>query len=294
MPSKVNTKEQIKHILDTHDTFIFDCDGVIWLGDHAIPGAIQSLKLLKSLGKKVIFVTNNSTKSRENYTQKFSKFGFDATKDEVFGSAYAAATYLQNFIQLPKDKKVWVFGEKGILEELQELGYETMGGDDPRLNEKFNAQTTPFLPIDASVGAVVAGLDTAINYHRQSITLQYLQQPHVHYIATNIDSTFPQKGLILPGAGSSIESLSYASGREPIACGKPSQNMLDAIVRDKGLDRTRCIMIGDRLNTDMKFGKDGGLNTLLVLTGIETEERAMDSGLPDYIADSLAVIADLY
>lgn len=293
-PVKVTAKEQIKQILDEHDTFIFDCDGVIWLGSHVIPGAIETLKLLRSLNKQVIFVTNNSTKSRKTYTQKFAQFGYDATKEEVFGSAYAAATYLDKFVQLPKDSKVWVYGESGIVEELEELGYECLGGTDERLNEKFSASTTPFLPLDPKVGAVVAGLDTGMNYHRSAIALQYLLNPDVHFIATNIDSTFPQKGMILPGAGSCIESLAYASGRTPTACGKPSQNMLDAIVSDKGLDRKRCIMVGDRLNTDMKFGKDGGLSTLLVLTGIETEKGAFESGVPDYIADSLGVISELY
>lgn len=294
MVSKLAQQQQVHDLLDNHDTFIFDCDGVIWLGDHVIPGAIESLLLLKKLGKQIIFVTNNSTKSRENYTHKFAKFGYEATKDEVFGSAYAAATYLQNFIKLPKDKKVWVFGEKGIMDELTELGYTVLGGPDPRLDTKFHAADTPFLPVDPEVGAVVAGLDTGVNYHRQAIALQYLLKPEVHFVATNIDSTFPQKGMILPGAGSSIEAIAYASGRQPIACGKPSQNMLNAIVKAKGLNRSRCLMVGDRLNTDIKFGKDGGLSTLLVLTGIETEERAMESGVPDLIAESLGVISQLY
>ncbi|KAH3681931.1 hypothetical protein WICPIJ_007093 [Wickerhamomyces pijperi] len=294
-PVKLTTKEEIRQLLQDYDNFIFDCDGVIWLGDHVIPGAVESIKLLQELNKTIIFVTNNSTKSRRQYTEKFTKFGLDVTKDEVFGSAYAAATYLEKFTKLPKDKKVWVLGESGIVEELTALGYQVMGGGDPRLNEKFHKDTTPFLPIDPSVGAVVAGLDTGVNYHRLSITLQYLRQPEVEFIATNIDSTFPQKGLILPGAGSIIETVAYASGRKPIACGKPSQNMLNAIVKDKNLDRSRTMMIGDRLNTDIRFGNDGNLGgTLLVLTGIETEENAMKQGTPKYIVNSLGDIGELY
>ncbi|CCH41830.1 Phosphoglycolate phosphatase [Wickerhamomyces ciferrii] len=293
-PSKITSKEQVHELLNNYDTFVFDCDGVIWLGDHKIPGAVESIELLKKLGKQVIFVTNNSTKSRQAYTKKFEKFGLNISKEEIFGSAYASATYLQEFLKLPKDEKVWVLGESGIQEELKELGYESIGGTDVRLNEKFDSNTTPFLPKDPKVGAVIAGLDPNINYHRLAITLQYLQDPNVKFLATNIDSTFPQKGLILPGAGSIIESVSYSSGRTPIACGKPSQNMLDAIVADKKLDRSRTIMIGDRLNTDIKFGNDGGLGTLLVLTGIETEENVLKTGAPKYYADGLGVIGELY
>lgn len=293
-PVKLSTKEQITELLNNYDTFVFDCDGVIWLGDHAIPGAADSIKLLNKLGKQVIFVTNNSTKSRKAYTKKFEKFGLQVSKEQIFGSAYASATYLNQFVKLPKDKKVWVMGESGIEEELEELGYQHIGGTDSRLDEKFDSKTTPFLPKDSTVGAVITGLDTKVNYHRLAITLQYLQDPKVEFLATNIDSTFPQKGLILPGAGSMIESVAYSSGRQPISCGKPSQNMLDAIVADKGLDRSRTIMVGDRLNTDIKFGNDGGLGTLLVLTGIETEQNVLSSGAPKFYADSLGVISELY
>lgn len=293
-PTKITSKEQVSQLLQNYDTFIFDCDGVIWLGDHAIPGAVESIELLTSLNKQVIFVTNNSTKSRKAYTKKFEKFGLKVSKEQIFGSAYASATYLHQFIKLPLDKKVWVMGESGIEEELKELGYTSIGGTDARLDEKFDANTTPFLPKDSSVGAIITGLDTKVNYHRLAITLQYLQDPNVEFLATNIDSTFPQKGLILPGAGSIIESVAYSSGREPIACGKPNQNMLDAIVADKGLDRSRAIMVGDRLNTDIKFGNDGGLGTLLVLTGIETEDNVLKTGAPKFYADSLGVIGELY
>jgi len=293
-PHKVTSKEDVTQLLQAYDTFVFDCDGVIWLGDHAIPGAVESIQLLYKLGKQVIFVTNNSTKSRQAYTKKFAKFGLNVDKEEIFGSAYASATYLQQFIKLPIDKKIWVMGESGIEEELRELGYESIGGTDLRLNEKFDANTTPFLPKDSSVGAVITGLDSNINYHRLAITLQYLQDPKVEFLATNIDSTFPQKGLILPGAGSIIECVAFSSGRQPISCGKPSQNMLDAIVSDKKLNRSRTIMVGDRLNTDIKFGNDGGLGTLLVLTGIETEENVLKSGAPKYFANSLGDIQALY
>lgn len=292
--SKVTTKEDVQELLGKNDTFIFDCDGVIWLGDHPIPGSVETINLLNKLNKQVIFVTNNSTKSRSEYIHKFEKFGLNVTKEQVFGSAYASATYLNKIIKLDLSKKVWVLGENGIVEELKELGYTVLGGTDPRLNETFNHQTSPFLPIDEDVGAVIVGLDTKINYTRLAITLQYLQNKDIHFLATNIDSTFPQKGLILPGAGSIVESVTYSSGRTPIACGKPSQNMLDAIVADKGFKRDRAIMVGDRLNTDMEFGNNGGLNTLLVLTGIETEENAKKANTIKNYADRLGVISDLF
>lgn len=130
--------------------------------------------------------------------------------------------------------------------------------------------------------------------------MQYLLKDNksIPFIATNIDSTFPSKGKLLIGAGSIIDTVSYASGRKPDAiCGKPNQSMMNSIKADNpGLlnNPKRGLMIGDRLNTDMKFGRDGGLDTLLVLTGIETEDMvlSLDKDVsPTYYMNKLG---DLY
>ncbi|CAH01018.1 4-nitrophenylphosphatase [Kluyveromyces lactis] len=281
IPIKLQDRSATEEFVQKFDTFLFDCDGVLWLGSHLLPLVVETLEYLKSLGKQLLFVTNNSTKSRSQYVKKFAGFGIEVTEDQIFTSGYASALYVRDFLKLtPGQDRVWIFGENGIKEELNIMGFDTSGGNDPRLDEPFDVATSPFLKdgLDDQVKCVIAGLDTKINYHRLAITLQYLRKPEVHFVATNIDSTFPQKGLILPGAGSAINSLSYASDRTPEACGKPNLNMLNAIVKAKGLDRSKCCMVGDRLNTDIKFGETGGLGgTLLVLTGIETEERALDN-----------------
>lgn len=304
MSTKITTKRQVEALLDQYDYFLFDCDGVIWLGDHLLPHISETLALLKSHGKTIIFVTNNSTKSRNNYLAKFSRLGIDGvSKSEVFGSSYASAVYIDKILGLPKTKKVWVLGEAGIEQELAELGYTTVGGTDPSLVEDgvvFDQNHPGLSTLDDDVGAVLTGLTFNLNYLKLSITMQYLlKDSHgIPFIATNIDSTFPSKGKLLIGAGSIIESVAYASGRQPDAiCGKPNQAMLNAIKADNpGLKAhpKRGLMVGDRLNTDMKFGRDGGLDTLLVLTGIETEDKVLGQPpetAPTYYADKLG---DLY
>ena len=135
---------------------------------------------------------------------------------------------------------------------------------------------------------MVCGLDTQINYTKLSKAFQYLtRNPGCHFIATNEDSTFPTSAGLLPGAGSISAPLRYALGREPVCTGKPSGTMLDCVkakfvinFKKKFIhsilkrfpvrvhfDPKRTIMVGDRLNTDILFGKNGGLTTLLVLTG---------------------------
>lgn len=306
MTNKITTKDQALELLDKYDYYLFDCDGVIWLGDHLLPSVVETLQLLKDKKKKVIFVTNNSTKSRDDYLHKFEKLGIlGITKDEVFGSSYASAVYVDKILKLPKDRKVWVLGEAGIQTELQQLGYETIGGADPDLvadGAAFNPEHKQLNELDDSVGAVVAGLTLNLNYLKLSITMQYLlkDDKSLPFIATNIDSTFPSKGKLLIGAGSIIETVAYASGRQPDAiCGKPNQSMMNSIKADNpglSLNPGRGLMIGDRLNTDMKFGRDGGLDTLLVLTGIETEEvvKSLDeAAAPTYYADKLGDLFEL-
>ncbi|SCU94102.1 LADA_0G06546g1_1 [Lachancea dasiensis] len=301
IPIKIDSKEVSQNLLNQYDTFLFDCDGVLWLGTHLLPHIKETLELLTSQGKTLYFVTNNSTKSRAAYAKKFASFGIVVGEDQIFTSGYASALHVRDSLKLkPGHDKIWVFGEQGIVDELKLMGFESLGCNDSRLDETFDITTSPFIKegLDPAVKCVIAGLDTKVNYHRLAITLQYLQQPDVEFVATNIDSTYPNKGYVLPGAGSMINCVAFATGREPAACGKPNPNMLNAIVTAKNLDRSKCCMVGDRLNTDIRFGVEGKLGgTLLVLTGIETEANATDASgdhpLPKYYADKLGDIYEL-
>lgn len=293
MPTTLSTRAQVTDFIDKHETFLFDCDGVLWLGTTLLPKIKETLNLLREKGKKLIFVTNNATNSREQYVEKFAKFGIAVKKEEVFGSAFSAATYVEKIVKLPKDKKVWVLGQKGLEHELHELGYQTLGGTDPELSTPWST-SNKLMKLDPTVGAAVVGLTTDINYYRLAVTLQYLLKPDVEFIATNIDSTFPANGMILPGAGTVVECVTTCSNRKPVACGKPSQAMMDAIKATVDFDESKACMVGDRLNTDIRFGNKGGLDTLLVLTGIETEATvavAEGEEKPKFVASKLG---DLY
>ncbi|AQK44459.1 Phosphoglycolate phosphatase 1A chloroplastic [Zea mays] len=130
--------EDADALIDSVETFIFDCDGVIWKGDKLIDGVPETLDLLRSKGKRLVFVTNNSTKSRKQYGRKFETLGLSVdetgrgsllacAQEEIFASSFAAAAYLQS-IDFPKDKKVYVIGEEGILKELELAGFQYLGG----------------------------------------------------------------------------------------------------------------------------------------------------------------------
>jgi 4-nitrophenyl phosphatase/phosphoglycolate phosphatase len=115
-------------ILDQVDVFIFDCDGVIWRGDSLIDGIPETLEKLRKAGKKMFFVTNNSTKSRAGYKKKFDSLGLDIPSEEIFSSSFAAAAYLEQTKFKESGKKAYIIGEVGICEELDLIDIPYIGG----------------------------------------------------------------------------------------------------------------------------------------------------------------------
>ncbi|KAK3217587.1 hypothetical protein GRF29_1g3535867 [Pseudopithomyces chartarum] len=268
-------KAGIEEFLDRFDVFLFDCDG-----------------------KRLVFVTNNSTKSRADYKKKFDKLGIPAEVDEVFGSSYSAAVYIARILKLPAPKnKVFVMGESGIEQELQAEGVPYIGGTDPALRRDIEPEDFTNIAngsmLDPDVAIVLSGLDFHMNYLKTAIGFQYLQRG-AQYLATNIDSTLPQAHSFFPGAGASGAGLEKAIGRTPVSFGKPSQAMMDAIEGKFKLDRGRTCMIGDRLNTDIQFGIDGKLGgTLAVLTGVSKKEEFLAEGAKTVPSAYVNAISDL-
>ncbi|KAK0476123.1 HAD-like domain-containing protein [Armillaria novae-zelandiae] len=288
------SSEQYASLIDNYDTWMFDCDGVLWHDDQLIDGALNVLRLLRHRKKTIVFVTNNATKSRRDYKTKFDKLGVEAYVDEIYGSAYASAVYLSSVVKFPKDKKVYVIGMSGLEEELKEEGIQCLGGTDPadRTLEPFSLAD---FVLDEDVAAVLCGFDSNITYTKLSKAFQYLtRNPGCQFLVTNEDSTYPNAYGILPGGGALSASLRYALGKNPLCIGKPSTTMLDCIRAKISYDPKRTIMVGDRLNTDILFGQNGGISTLLVLTGITVESDVTGPNasniIPDYVTGSVGDI----
>lgn len=247
-------------------------------------------------GKRVVFVTNNSTKSRADYTKKLESMGIPANVDEIFASAYSSAIYISRILKLPGPKnKVFVIGEAGIETELKSENVDFIGGTDPALRRDMTPEDYKKIAdgslLDDNVGIVLAGLDFHINYLKLSLGYQYLTRGAV-FLATNIDSTLPANHTFFPGAGSIIIPLINMTGKQPIALGKPSQAMMDSIEGKFQFDRQKTCMVGDRLDTDIRFGIEGKLGgTLAVLTGVakkEDWESDTASVTPAYYVDKLS------
>ncbi|EFX00668.1 4-nitrophenylphosphatase [Grosmannia clavigera kw1407] len=298
----------IDEFLDKFDTFLLDCDGVLWSGDHVFEGIPETIELLRSKGKRTVFVTNNSTKSRAEYHAKLAAKGIPSDTDDIFGSAYSAAIYISRILKLKAPRnKVFVLGEAGIEAELRSEGIPYIGGTDPAFR-RLGMEPADFAAVadgsglDPDVGVVLAGLDFHVTYLKLAHAHAYLLGNHdvagghdgkALFLATNTDSTLPMSGSFFPGAGSAtVVALSNMTGQQPLALGKPSQAMMDAVEGKFHLDRSRTCMIGDRLNTDIQFGVEGRLGgTLAVLTGVSKKEdwdKADAPAVPAFYVDALS------
>ena len=290
------------------DTVMTDCDGVLWVGAEPIPGSPEMINRFRDLGKRVFYVTNNSTKHRREYKTKLEKLGFGGSMDEIIGTAYLAATYLEQ-INFDKSKLVYVVGSSGITQELDDVGikYLPIGPDSVPEGGNWTLETLKFQPLELNpdVAAVIAGFDINISFNKILKGASYANRPGAVFVATNTDEQFPMPGteLIIPGTGSMVQAVATAAGRQPVVLGKPSKFMFEIVQkRHPGILPERTLMIGDRANTDILLGKNCGLQTLLVGSGVhslaetrvweeshDTEQRRM---VADFYVDKLGDLLD--
>lgn len=293
-------EEEVLSFLSSFDTVLTDCDGVLWAGNAPIPGSPDVINLFRQAGKKVIYVTNNGTKSRKQYVQKCQDLGFGGEYTDIFTTSFLCAKYLQ---QQNFNKKVYLFGNKGVGSELDEAGIAHTGSDPEA--DGVTAMTEVAQSVDAhmkahgnEIGAVIATYNFNINVAKMAVAASYLDNPDVLFIGTNRDPKFPFEGsIVLPGTGAFIKAVEVASGREATILGKPETYMFQAIKESHSIDPARTIMIGDRCDTDILFGKRNGVRTLMVGSGIHSLKEVLDwvksgdsykhSLVPDFYISSL-------
>lgn len=185
---------QIRDLLDAKHNVLFDCDGVIWNGETAVTGAPEVVSLLKQRGKRVFFVTNNCTRPRENYVQKFSRLGFtDVAEEEIFSSAYCSAAYLRDVARL--QGKVYVIGCGGVMKELRDAGVPVAEEEDAEPGASIYT-----CPLDPDVKAVLVGYDENFTFMKLAKACCYLRSPECLFLATDPDPWHPLRGgRVTPG-----------------------------------------------------------------------------------------------
>lgn len=246
---------------------ILDIDGVIYRGSEVIDGAPDAVNRLMD-GTGVVFLTNNSTQSRGMVAAKLNAYGIRCESSDAITSGYAAAVYVRKRYGV---RTIYPIGESGLIEELEAQGHV----------------------IDEDADFVVVGLDRGFNYEKLRTALRNIMNG-AEFIATNTDPILPVEDGYLPGAGAMVCALETASGKSPLVIGKPNSPMMDIVLDHLGFPANECVLIGDRLDTDILAGIRCGMKTVLVLSGVETEESLMRSEIkPDRVIGSIKEIVEL-
>ena len=256
----------IASLIDSYDVFLLDMDGVIWSGSSIIDRSLEVIDWIAAQpGKQVYFLTNSSGRTRDEYVAKIKKMGWKGiTREMVYGSAYTTAKYLRE--KHPEIKKVRVLGMDSICKEMAEVGITSCGGeaDEGFRDEKvMTVEAFEEYTLDPEVSAVVVGLDTKFTYSKLCIASLYIHTQGAKFIACNDDAYDMVGDRRSPGAGFIISSLKTilsqhehdtekASHRQATIIGKPNPYVIELIQRERDIkDKSRMIMIGDRLDTDM-------------------------------------------
>jgi HAD-superfamily subfamily IIA hydrolase, TIGR01457 len=246
---------------------LLDLDGTLYHGTQRIDGADLLIRQLREWGLPYRFVTNNSTVSPEAVAERLQKMGVAAEPGDVCTSAQAAAQYIAN--KKPA-ASVLVIGESGLLEAVEAAGLQLT---------------------DEQPEFVLQGLDRQLSYDRLTKAVRSIHQG-AEFVLTNPDLLLPGEGGLFPGAGSIGAMLTAAGGKEPTLVGKPSKILMDYSLRQIGLSAGETWVIGDNLATDIAAGHAAGCGTILVLTGLTTNDNyeyyAERAGCrPDVICDDL-------
>ncbi|MUK87378.1 HAD-IIA family hydrolase [Ornithinibacillus sp. L9] len=246
--------------------FIFDLDGTIYLGDQVIDGADTVINTLQQLGKKVLFLTNKTIESREKYAKKLQQFNIHASVENILNPTVTLINYLQ---ESDPTACLYVIGEQIIKDELSKAGF-------------LQAQT----PEETDI--VIISWDRDFHYDHLNFAYQAVKRG-AKMIATNPDRTCPIENGDVPDCAGMIGALEGVSGRKiDLQIGKPSIITLDAALKILELDSHQCIMIGDRLETDIRMGNEADMKTALVLTGITTMEDLKTSDWePEFVLSSI-------
>ncbi|MHA1777760.1 MAG: HAD-IIA family hydrolase [Promethearchaeota archaeon] len=255
---------QIRAELRDKELFIFDLDGVIYRASSPIPEAIKFLSLLKQNDKKYVFLTNNSSKTREMFSHKLKAFNIEVDPSDIFTSAYLAADFLST--KFPGGS-AFLIGELGMYEIMKKAGFCILNEEDPEIIDM------EILPPDIRADFVLVGWDRHVTYNKFRCAMMLIQKGAKFY-ATNTDTSFPGPDSFWPGAGALVAFLQTALQHPPKKIfGKPDPSGINLILRKFEIQKERAVMIGDRLTTDILAGNRARITTVAVETGIHKRDH---------------------
>jgi 4-nitrophenyl phosphatase len=248
----------------TYDAFLLDLDGTVYRGMEQIPEAVAFVKELKRRGLRYLFVTNNSTRTKEKVADELQGFGIPCTADDVLTTSMATASYIKS---KKPDATVYYIGEEGLKQAMSQEGL-TYEEDHPDY--------------------VAFGMDRQITYEKYAKACLAVRAG-AKFVSTNPDVALPNERGLVPGNGSLTSVISVSTGVAPLFIGKPEPIIVDLALKKIGVAKDRALMIGDNYDTDILAGIHAGMDTLIVLTGVTSAQVLRQKPVqPTYQVNSLS------
>ena len=241
-------------------TWALDLDGVVWRGDTAVPGSAGAVAALRSQGERVVFFTNNSHPRVDQFVAKLERVGVSVAPGDVLTSGQAAASLLES------GTTALLCAGPGVREALEAAGVRVVE--------------------EGAADAVVVGWHDTFDYQRLTAAMAAVKGG-ARLIGTNDDATYPTADGQIPGGGSLLAAVAYASGAVPEVAGKPHEAMVRLIAERVG---SVDVMVGDRANTDGLLARNLGARFALVLSGVTSEDELPVEPNPDLVAADLATV----
>jgi len=252
---------------------VLDLDGTVYRGDEPVAGAPETIRDLRERGCRLLFCSNNPTKGREAYVDRLAGMGIEATAGEILSAGTVTTQYLRDH---HADDLLYVVGSSGLREQFAAADLRTT--DDPGAAEVLVVSFYRGFDYDTLADAYDAGRDGC------------------PFVGTDPDVVIPTQHGMVPGSGAIIGSVASVLEREPDrVLGKPAPETVDMAREALGVPLDRCLMVGDRLDTDIAFGERADMTTALVRTGVATDADVTESDVdPDHVFDSVADVARLF
>lgn len=250
-----------------YEAALVDLDGTVYRGEELLPGAAAAIDALREAGIRTVFFSNNPTKSRAAYADHLGSLGLSVHPDAVLSAGTVTTRFLA--AEHPDDT-VFLIGEDG-------------------LRRQFEAADIALVPDATDADVLVASYDREFGYGDMLAGYRALEAGATFY-GTDPDLLVPTDDGMVPGSGAVINAVGGILDRDPERVfGKPSATAQEAALEALDARSDRCVVVGDRLGTDIALGERAGMTTVLVRTGVATDADVDASGVtPDHVVDSLA------
>lgn len=274
MGEKIDYFEKEVKDISNKKLFLLDMDGTIYNENNLFDGTKEFLNYIKEKNGEYIFITNNSSKSVDEYVKKVNNLGIQAKRENFLTSAQATIYYLKdNF----SNKKIYCQGTKALIDELKKEGIN--------VTERF----------EEDIDIVLVGFDTEFTSEKINKTCEILSKKDVPFIATNPDLCCPVSFGFIPDCGAICDMITKATGKIPKYIGKPEPLMVELVLKKLNYSKDEAVVVGDRLYTDIMVGINSEIMSICVLTGEATPEDILNSEVrPNYTFENINELYKVY